>query len=131
MHPTVSQYAEALEVLSEEGISTKDLTKNFLGFLKRRGESDKVGAVVAQLEKRAEAQSGKISVTVVTAHELEGEMREVLLQKAESIFPGKSVVLTYRVDGTVIGGARFETSEMLYDATVGAEFRALKKVICK
>lgn len=129
MRPTASQYAEALEALSEEGTSAEILAKNFLGFLKRRGESGKLAAVVAQLDKRGAARSGTLSVTVVTAHEAEASTRALLLKQATLMFPGVAVNLQYQVDASIIGGVRFRAEEILYDATVLAELSALKKVI--
>ena len=131
MRPTVSQYAEALEILSKEGMSVQALTKNFLGFLKRRGESDKAVSVMEQLEKRAMLQSGMIPVTVITAHEVDKEAQSLLVQQAEQIFAGRSVNLEYQVDTAVIGGAQFRAEETLYDATVSARLSALKKIIHK
>ncbi len=129
MRPTVSQYAEALEVLSKEGMNVQDLAKNFLGFLKRRGESDKATVVTEQLGKRSLSQSGILPVTVVTAHELDEATKQALRMQAGQIFSGKTVELRYTVDTSVIGGARFSTPETLYDATVATELGALKKVI--
>jgi F0F1-type ATP synthase delta subunit len=129
MRPTVSQYAEVLEVLSKEGMNVQDLAKNFLGFLKRRGESDKATVVIEQLGKRSLSQSGILPVTVVTAHELDEATKQALRTQAGQIFPGKTVELRYTVDTSVIGGARFSTPETLYDATVATELGALKKVI--
>ncbi len=129
MRPTVSQYAEALEVLSKEGMNVQDLAKNFLGFLKRRGESDKATVVIEQLGKRSLSQLGILPVTVVTAHELDEATKQTLQAQAGQIFPGKTVELRYTVDTSVIGGARFSTPETLYDATVVTELGALKKVI--
>ena len=129
MRPTVSQYAEALESLSKEGMNVQDLAKNFLGFLKRRGESDKATAVIEQLGKRALSQLGILPVTVVTAHELDDATKQALRNQAGQIFPDKTVELRYTVDTSLIGGARFSTDETLYDATVATELSALKKVI--
>lgn len=131
MRPTVSQYAEALEILSKEGMSVQELTRNFLGFLKRRGDSDKAVSVMEHLEKRVMVQAGVLSVTVVTAHEVEAESKLLLVKQAERIFPGKTVTLKYEVDATVIGGARFRADEALYDATVLAQLNALKEVTHK
>lgn len=129
MRPTVSQYAEALEVLSKEGMNVQDLARNFLGFLKRRGESDKATAVTEQLGKRSLSQSGILPVTVVTAHELDEATKQVLRTQAGQIFPDRTVELRYTVDTSVIGGVCFSTPETLYDATVATELGALKKVI--
>ncbi len=129
MRPTVSQYAEALELLSQEGMSTPHVIRNFLGFLKRRGELTKASSVVEQMEKNTLEQSGILRVVVTTAHEAGADMRALLLGQAEKIFSGKSVELQYEVNPALIGGARFRADETLYDATVSAELRALKKVI--
>lgn len=129
MRPTVSQYALALEALSKEGMKVQDLAKNFLGFLKRRGESDKATAVIEQLGKRALSQLGILPVTVVTAHELDETTKQALRVQAGQIFPQKTVELRYTVDTALIGGARFSTDETLYDATVATELSALKNVI--
>jgi F0F1-type ATP synthase delta subunit len=129
MHPTASQYAEALEALSEEGTSAEIIARNFLGFLKRRGESDRLAAVVEQLDKRGAVQSGTLSVTIVTAHEPGAETKAWLVKQAERIFSGKTIKVRYAIDDAVVGGARFQTDEILYDVTVGAELRALRKAI--
>lgn len=132
MRPTVSQYAEALEALSQEGtIAVSDIASNFLGFLRRRGGSDQAVAIIKQLEKREAEQSGKLQVTVVTARELSEETKRLLLEKAGSIFTGKTIMFSYEIDSTVIGGVCFRTDETLYDATVLAELDALREIIRK
>lgn len=132
MRPTVSQYAQALEELSQGSeANTQEIARNFLGFLKRRGESGWATAIVKRLEKRGSEQSGTLTVTVVTAHELSWETKSLLLEKAGAIFPGKTITLSYEIDSAVIGGARFRTDEMLYDATVASELAALKKTLSK
>ena len=131
MRPTVSQYAEALESLSRDGMGVENIIENFLGFLKRRGESAKGVVIMKQLEKRAAEQSQGISVTVVSAHDPEEETKALLMKKAEVLFPGKSIEARYEVDSSLLGGVRFQTEEMLYDATVSAELRALKTALHK
>lgn len=132
MRPTVSQYAEALELLSQEGqLSPVNITENFIGFLKRRGESDKAGAIIRSLEKRATLKNGQLVVTVTTAHELNSEIKIALTKKAESLFPGKKIDFLYHTDSAVIGGVSFRTDEMLYDATVATELRLLQQILHK
>jgi F0F1-type ATP synthase delta subunit len=72
MRPTVSQYAAVLEELSS-GADTKNISeiaKNFLGFLRRRGEADQAAAILDRLEKMEREKAGRLAVTVVTAHEV-------------------------------------------------------------
>lgn len=131
MRPTVSQYAQALEELSGDAGATRDIAQNLLGFLKRRGESEKLAAIVEQLEWRFLKQAGKLPVTVTTAHALADETKRSLVKQAEGIFPGKTITLSYEIDSAVIGGARFRTDETLYDATFRARLAALKNSLHK
>lgn len=133
MHPTVSQYAQALEELTESVASEKAaaIAENFFGFLKRRGEEQKMSAIVKCLEKNKAAKEGRVSVTVVTAYETDLETRELLARQAEQIFPDKKIELRYETDREMIGGALLRTDETLYDTTLANEVRALKNSLLK
>lgn len=132
MCPTVSQYARALEELSQENVMPLPVVvRNFSDFLKRQGESKKFDAIVKQLEKTDTMRSGKLSVIVATAYELSPETKVLLTKKAEDIFPGKTAILSYEVKKDIIGGVCFRTDEILYDITIATELSALKKVIQK
>ncbi len=130
MRPTVSQYAQALDELSSAALSEADaLGKNFVNFLKRRGETDKIGAVLASLERLEQERRGEVAVSVHSAHALNQEMEAVVLKKIATLFPGKKAILSYEVDPTVIGGIRLRSKELLYDATIAQELLSLKKAI--
>ena len=133
MHPTVSQYAEALRELttsaSREEVS--DIAKNFFGFLKRRGEENKMDAIVECLEKNEAAKENRVSVTVVTAYEADAQTKTMLVRQAAKLFSDKKIELRYEVDRDLIGGALFRTDEALYDATLASEVRALKNSLLK
>lgn len=133
MHPTVSQYAEALGELTANASQeeTAGIAENLFGLLKRRGEEKKMGAIVQYLEKNEAAKAGRLSVTVVTAYEAEPETRVLLTRQAEQIFPDKKIELRYEVDRTMIGGALFRTDETLYDATLAREVQTLKNSLLK
>lgn len=133
MRPTVSQYAAALEELVSSPVSldVTQIVKNFLGVLGRSGESGKAEAVLAQLETRAAEKEGRVSVTVVTAREADPPMKNLLAEKIKALFPGKRAELHFEIDATVIGGALFQTDEVLYDATLRAELRALERLLIK
>ena len=133
MRPTISQYAEALEELSEHAAPEKVQTMigNFWGLLHRRGEEKKMVAIVKRLEKMEAEKKGQVSVIVVTVHETEKETKQRLLLQAERLFPHKKVELQYVIDKDVIGGAVFRTEETLYDATISNELKKLKAVLLK
>ncbi|MDP3957072.1 MAG: F0F1 ATP synthase subunit delta [bacterium] len=133
MRSTVSQYAEALEELTEHATPEKVqmIIENFRGLLRRRREGKKMGAVVKRLEKMEAEKKGQVTVTVTTAHEADKETKQRLLSQAERLFPHKKAELQYVINKNVIGGAVFSTDEVLYDATLATELKELKKILKK
>lgn len=133
MRPTVSQYARSLEELTEGAGSAKvaETVKNFIGFLQRRGEEKKMGAIMKRLEKIEAEKKGHVLVTVTAAREAEKETKRMLLSRAEKLFPHKKVELQYVINKDVIGGAVFRTDETLYDASISNELSVLKKSLLK
>jgi F0F1-type ATP synthase delta subunit len=133
MRPTISQYARSLEELSS-GISVHEasqISENFFGFLKRRGEGKKWNAILKQLEKMDAQKEERIAVTVVLAHPADEATKKKLVLQAHKLFPDKKVELEYVVDAEMIGGAVFRTDEVLYDATLSTEVNNLKKFLLK
>lgn len=133
MHPTVSQYAEALQELTA-GASREEaagIAENLFGLLKRRGEEKKVSAIVKCLEKSEAAKEDRVSVTAVTAYEAQPETRAALALQAAKLFPHKKIDLRYETDRNMIGGALLRTDETLYDMTLASEVRALKHSLLK
>lgn len=132
MRPTVSQYAEVLEELSQaQGVETKEVVENFLGFLKRRGETKKLASIVRRLEERAQEKSGELSVTAVTAHPASSETKTLLAEVAKKVFPEKKIDFAYQTDERVIGGVLLRTREALFDATLATRAKALKQALRK
>lgn len=131
MRPTVSQYAQALVELSEGTADAKTLIGNLFGLLQRRGETEKAASILERLEYLAALKEQRVAVTAVTAHEPTVETKELLAKKATALFPGKKVELSYETDSNVIGGVRFRSEELSYDATIASELASLKKTISK
>lgn len=133
MRPTASQYAEALSELSLGAAPEKvsGIVANLFGFLRRRGEEEKIGSIIKNLEMIEAEQSALVCVTAVTAFDPDEETKSLLTAKAEELFVGKKVVLEYKRDADVIGGALFRTDEALYDMTIARELSALKQVLLK
>lgn len=129
MRPTVSQYAQALEELSRGASDAKALVQNLMSFLKRRGESEKLTSILDRLEWMEADKDNRVSVTAVTAREVSPETKKLLTKQVEALFPGKKIELSYAIDKQVIGGVRFRSKELLYDATVVSELSSLKKIL--
>lgn len=122
MRITNAQYAETLALL-EKG-SMKDTAKNFVAFLKRRGEMGRLSAIVSAFQEREEKSAGILPLEVISAHPLDKAELAQIQKKAESLFPGKKVKLTPVVDPSVIGGFRLKGREEDYDATLSKALRS-------
>ncbi|MEK9151228.1 MAG: F0F1 ATP synthase subunit delta [Patescibacteria group bacterium] len=133
MRPTASQYAQALEELVADTASAKvpAIVENLFGFLRRRGERAKLEAIVQRLEKIEMEKRGQLAVTVTTAHAPAKAVKEKLISRAEKLFPGKRIDMRYEVDADMVGGARFRTDEVSYDATLATELKSLKTALMK
>lgn len=132
MRPTVSQYAAALEELTAAPSADIALiVRNFFGVLHHRGDKVNAEAVLRKLETTAAEKEGRVPITVVTARETDSEMKDLLAKKIEALFPGKRAELHFEIDASIIGGALFRTDEVLYDATLRAELKALERLLIK
>jgi F0F1-type ATP synthase delta subunit len=133
MRPTISQYGEALEELTAQASASEvdALTRQFFAFLKHRGEEKKMAAIVEHLEKSEAEKSNRLAVVVTTAHAPMTETKAALSRQAAQLFPHKTIELSYEVNPALIGGALFRTDEVLYDATLDNEVRALKNSLLK
>jgi len=131
MRPTVSQYAQALTELMDSPVKGDMLARNFIGWLKRRGETKKLPAIVEQMQKMEREKDGKLSVRAITSHEIAAETKEKLAEQAAALFPGKRIELHHEINSDLIGGVELRTEEMLYSATIRAELDSLKKSLLK
>jgi|GEM_PF-5589646 len=125
-----SQYALAFEELSQEGaLETGELALNIVALLKRRDALRILPLIVKELEKREERAKNELRVTVVTRMKPTKEERQNLESLAAEVFPNQVLVFDFETDERVLGGVCFSTEEALYDATILARFRALRKAV--
>lgn len=130
MRLTVTQYAQALEELGNDSSSdVANITQNFFGLLKRRGELGIAPLVVAQMERNRENREGILRVKAVTAHPVSPDTRGTIDRLAARVFPEQTLQFEYETDKRVIGGVRLETDERLYNATIASKIVTLKKVL--
>ena len=131
MRLSIRQYALALLDI-EKGMGAdeaKGAGERFALWLSRRGEGRKLAKIVAEAGRIAGEQSGRAEVAITTAHEADEETRTMLTGCAEKLFPGKRVEAKFRSDRDIIGGARFRSDEVMYDASVRQQLNELEKVL--
>ncbi len=125
MRLSIPQYAQALLELEKEGNAT-EIASRFFDWLNRRGEGKKAGEIVAMAERILREQSGIMDVTITTAQEADTTTKETLLAQAETVFVGQKIEARFVTDADVIGGAKFRSESVLYDATLSTAVRKLR-----
>lgn len=133
MRVSIRQYAGALLDL-EQGLAPEQLSgaaERFALWLGRRGEAKKLPAIVKQAELLIKERTGVVDVEIRSAHAAGAETERQLIGQAERIFPGKKIAVKFATDAKLIGGARFKSEEVLYDASLAATVRALKNRLTK
>lgn len=101
-------------------------TLNFLKLLTENGTIRAFPDCVGEFRRRYYADNGILPVTAVTAVPLTGALRDRLREKLAAI-TGKQIVLTERVDASVLGGVRLQTDGAMLEDTARARLDALRR----
>jgi F0F1-type ATP synthase delta subunit len=128
MRLSIPQYAQALLELERGGDATETASR-FFAWLNRRGEGRKAGKIVEVAERLLREQSGIMDVTVTTAHEADAATKENLLAEARAVFAGKRIEVRFATDADLIGGVKFRSDSLLYDATLSTAVRKLRMTL--
>jgi F0F1-type ATP synthase delta subunit len=80
-------------------------------------------------ERLLREQSGIMDVTVTTAHEADAATKENLLAEARAVFAGKRIEVRFATDADLIGGVKFRSDSLLYDATLSTAVRKLRMTL--
>lgn len=128
MRLSTEQYAEALHELALTGEIEKTLV-NFKALLKRRGEEDRLGAILEALLHKEEAKENILALTVTTRHEVSKDTRVNIEQKAKELFPDQKLSLAYTVDEKVLGGFRLRGRDKEYDSTLSQSLNKISQTL--
>lgn len=128
MRVSIRQYAGALLDLGQ-GLAPEQAAgaaERFASWLKRRGETEKLPAIVAEAERLIKERAGQVDVEIRSAHTAGAEKEQALYRQAEEIFPGKKIAVKFATDEALLGGARFQSEEVLYDASLSAAVKRMR-----
>lgn len=90
---------------------------NLARLLLDRGRIDALPAIVAELVRLIDAESGQVTAEVVSAMPLnEAELGRIRTALGKRL--GRVVELTSRVDASLIGGIRIEVGHLVFDGSV-------------
>lgn len=131
MRVSIRQYAGVLLDL-EQGLAPEQAAlaaERFALWLERRGEAKKLPAIVLEAERLLKERAGQVDVEIGSAQATGAEAQARLKSQAEGIFPGKKLAVTFATDETLIGGARFRSAEVLYDASLRAAVKHMRAIL--
>jgi F0F1-type ATP synthase delta subunit len=117
MRLSIEQYALALYELLREG-KKKEILTQFQAYLTQRGEGQNFIQVLEEVIRQVEVAENIENLTVFTKYEVSDTERDILEKKLNTLYPGKSLDLTYAIDQSLIGGFRVQGRNTSYDHTL-------------
>ena len=121
--------AERIGLLNEAfGGELHPYHMNFLLVLLERGMLRGYGGCVKTFQRLYRQEKGIREAVVTSAVALSGEQKKALLSRLEEM-SGSIVVLTERIDPSVLGGIRVDMDGQLFDGTVRGRLSDLRKKV--
>jgi F-type H+-transporting ATPase subunit delta len=108
-----------------EASGMDEISRNGLLLISDRGRLSELPGIVEAFDELAEARSGRVRAEVLTASELpEAYFSE--LQKILEQVTGKQVVITTRVDASLLGGVVTRIGDQVFDGSISHRLSELK-----
>ncbi len=101
---------------------------NFMKILTENGTIDQLKDCAAEYGRRYDTDNGIVEVRAVTAVPLKEDLRQMLLQKLQSVL-GKTVRLQCAVDPTCMGGVLLQLPGRQVDGTIRHRLDALSQAL--
>lgn len=119
-----AQYAKILFELTREksGDALDRALDVFLAFLRDRGASGKISAIVDAFRSLAKEADGIVPVDMTAARELSQPERDAIV-----LLVTKKPDIRLSVDPSIIGGVVMRAGNTLYDASIKSQLQRLKK----
>lgn len=114
------------DILQDAIADLTPLELNFISVLIQKSRLAVLPQIVAEYQRMLDAYNGIQRADVVTAVPLEEQDRETLKQKL-SAMTGKKIVLTTRVDPSILGGFVARIGDRLIDGSVVSNLLSLKR----
>ena len=112
------------EVLGDAG----RLARNLAGLLAERGQARLAGAIREEFEKLVDEHRGIARAEVVAAVALDDVRRE-RVERFLGELSGKRVIVSERVDPSILGGLVARVGDLLVDGSLRARLRALGETL--
>ncbi|KAI8833839.1 OSCP/delta subunit of ATPase [Chytriomyces cf. hyalinus JEL632] len=109
-----------------------ELTSNFFQVLAENGRLDQTRKVVSSFQQLMTAHRGEVQVTVTSAKELDTRVFRQLqdiLKKSTLIEKNQKIVLSNKVDATIVGGLIIEAGGKTIDLSVSSKVAKLERLL--
>jgi len=121
----VIRHNDKMSVLNEILINkVNPLTSMFIVLLAKKGRESVLPDIIKKFNTLYDIHLNRIRVSVVSAVELPDSLKSSINSKLEE-FTKKSVISTYNVDKTTIGGMKFKIDDLVFDATLQNQLEKL------
>lgn len=115
---------QRLEQAVEGGLDRQ--VRGFLGTLVEAGQTDMLGAIVAEFERLVSRRQERKLAQVVTAVALNDAERRAMEARLTEQF-GPDLEFQYKVDKSLIGGVYLRVGDRVIDGSVAAKLAALRE----
>lgn len=130
-NPTIkrSLKAEALKAVSSK-ISLKPESANLLQAMAENGRLKKLDGVINAFKTIMAAHRGEVTCEVITARDLDADQKQKLQGVLKSFLkPGQSLLLTTKVDPSIIGGMIVSVGDRYVDMSVASKIKKYSEII--
>ncbi|KAI9092692.1 OSCP/delta subunit of ATPase [Phlyctochytrium arcticum] len=131
-NPLVDRKAKKAAVQALLGAKSSDITRNFFDTLAENGRLDQTTKVLAAFEDLMAATRREVSVTVVSAKELDAKTTKQLqatLQKSNLVEKDSKLMITNKVDPNILGGLIVDFGDKTIDLSVASKLSKLNRLL--
>ena len=133
MEWTPKQYAQALYKILENTDSkyTNQVIDTFSKTVAENNDLDKIDSIIENFQKIWDGEKGIIEAKVVSVHELNEGLIEVLKDYIKTITGASEVYIIQKIDENILGGVVIKYKDKILDASLKRDLENLRKQMKK
>lgn len=95
------------------------------------GRMNEMVAIIDEFERRYDSKIGRVHAEVVSAVELDDSQTEKLTSQLASRVHAKEVVVSKRIDDSIIGGVIVRTDKEILDGSISSRIEKVRRLLLK